>query len=91
MRRHIRRRSSLQAESEMPAKSKAQQRLFGMAYAVKKGELSLAEVPAGVRDKVRQIVRRMSLQDVKDFASTKRKGLPAHKSKKAAKKRSRRK
>ena len=54
------------------AKSKAQQRLFGMAHAVQKGTL-----PAGkVGGAVKKIAKSVSSSDVEDFASTKHKNLP---------------
>lgn len=54
----------------MPAKSKAQQRFFGMVDAYKKGELDNASKA------VRDAADGMSKKEVKDFASTKHKGLP---------------
>ena len=54
------------------AKSKEQQRLFGMAHAVQKGELS----PSKVGGAVKKIAKDVSPEDVEDFASTKHKGLP---------------
>lgn len=59
----------------MPAKSKAQQRLFGMVHAVRKGELSKSEVDDEVLDIVNS---KISDKDVKKFASTKHKGLKDH-------------
>ena len=49
------------------AKSPAQQRLFGMAHAVQKGELS----PSKVGGAVKKIAKDVSPKDVEDFASTK--------------------
>jgi hypothetical protein len=54
----------------MPAKSKAQQRFFGMVRAVQKGEM---ENPS---PEVAQAASYMKKKDVKDFASTDHKGLP---------------
>lgn len=54
------------------ATSKAQQRLFGMAHAVQKGELS----PKKVGGAVKKIAKTVSPKDVKDFASTKHDKLP---------------
>ena len=54
------------------AKSKEQQRLFGMAHAVQKGELS----PSKVGGAVKKIAKTVDPEDVEDFASTKHKGLP---------------
>ena len=57
----------------MPAKSKAQQRLFGMVHAYQKGKLKHA--PA----KVREIARHISSDDAKHFAETSHRGLPERK------------
>lgn len=64
-------------ELEEEAKSKSQQRLFGMAHAVQKGELS----PNKVGGAVKQIAKSVDFDDVEDFASTKHKGLPEKKKK----------
>lgn len=60
----------------MPSTSKTQQRLMGVAYAVKKGDMKLSEVDAEYRDKVQELVSNMTLKQLKDFASTSHKGLP---------------
>lgn len=60
----------------MPSKSKSQQRLMGVAYAVKSGDMQLSDVDANYRDKVKDLVDGMSLKDLKDFAETKHDGLP---------------
>lgn len=54
----------------MPSKSKSQQRFFGMVDAYKKGELKNAS------SKIKKAAKGMSMDDVKDFAETKHKGLP---------------
>jgi len=54
----------------MPAKSKAQQRFFGMVDAYKKGDLKNAS------KEVKDAAKGMTKKEVKKFASTKRKGLP---------------
>lgn len=56
----------------MPAKSKAQQRFFGMVDAYKKGELDHAS------KSIKDAAESMSGKEVKKFASTKHKGLPNH-------------
>ena len=56
----------------MPAVSKVQQRLMGMAYAYKKGELDSKEASQEVKD----LADSMTLQQLKDFASTKHDDLP---------------
>jgi hypothetical protein len=58
----------------MPSKSVAQQHLMGMAYAYKKGELKDDEVSGEVKD----LADSMTMQQLKDFASTKHKGLPQY-------------
>ena len=57
----------------MPAKSKAQQRFFGMVRAAQKGEM---DSPS---PEVSQAASSMSKSDVKKFAKTKHKGLPEKK------------
>lgn len=54
----------------MPSKSKSQQRFFGMVDAYKKGEMKNAS------KKIKKAAKGMSMDDVKDFAETKHKGLP---------------
>ena len=54
------------------AKSKAQQRFFGMVRAAQKGEGSASPEVAKVAGEIRK-------KDAKDFASTKHKGLPEKK------------
>jgi len=56
----------------MPAQSQQQQKLFGLALAVKRGEVPASEVS----DEVKDIVDRMSEKEIEDFAATKHKGLP---------------
>jgi len=60
----------------MPAKSKAQQRLMGVAYAVKKGDMQLSDVDASYKDEVKDLVDNMSLDSLKKYAATKHNGLP---------------
>lgn len=54
------------------AKSKAQQRLFGMARAVQKGDLPASKVGGAVK----KIAKTVNPDDVEDFASTKHDDLP---------------
>lgn len=56
----------------MPAKSKAQQALMGMAYAVRTGKMKRQDVDSQVLDIVDSD---MSTEDMKHFAETKRKNL----------------
>ena len=60
----------------MPSTSKSQQRLMGVAYAVKSGDMQLSDIDSEYRDKVKELVDGMSLKDLKDFASTPHEGLP---------------
>lgn len=60
----------------MPSTSKAQQRLMGQAYALKKGEIELKDIDAEYRDEIKDLADSMSLSDLKDFAETKHEGLP---------------
>jgi hypothetical protein len=52
----------------MPAKSKAQQRLFGMALAVRRGEMKRSEADKSVLDIVDS---EMTDKEIEDFAKTK--------------------
>ena len=56
----------------MPSKSKSQQRLFGMALAVRRGELDKNKVDQNVLDIVNSD---MTDEEIEDFAKTKHKGL----------------
>jgi hypothetical protein len=60
----------------MPATSKTQQRLMGVAYAVKKGYMQLSDVGEEYRDKVADLINSMTVQQLKDFAETPHEGLP---------------
>lgn len=53
------------------ASSKQQQKFFGMAHAIQKGEKV-----KGASPELKKVAKSMGKQDVKDFASTKHKGLP---------------
>lgn len=55
--------------------SKSQQKLFGLALAVKRGEVPRSEVS----NDVLEIVDSMSETKIRDFAKTKHKGLPEQK------------
>ena len=54
----------------MPAVSRKQQRLMGMALALKKGKLKTAS------KKIAKVAKMMTKKQLKDFAETERKGLP---------------
>lgn len=58
----------------MPAVSPEQQRLMGMAYALKKGEMD----PADASQKVKDLADSMTLKQLKDFASTKHSEMKEH-------------
>ena len=58
----------------MPAKSKAQQMAAGAALSAKRGERSKSELNGASR----QMVDSMTEKELRDLASTKRKGKPAH-------------
>ena len=56
----------------MPAKSKAQQKFFGLVRSVQKGETPKSDVSKSVK----KAANSMSKKEVDKFAKTKRKGLP---------------
>lgn len=72
------------------AKSKSQQRLFGMVYAYKEGKLDLDELPKSLADKIKKMAdgqrkktgdkrrktKGISKSDALDYASTKHDDLP---------------
>tara|TARA_B100000683_G_scaffold58139_1_gene55998 strand:+ start:6605 stop:7903 length:1299 start_codon:yes stop_codon:yes gene_type:complete len=60
----------------MPSVSKSQQRLMGMAYAVKDGSLELSDIDPAYRDKVKSLSDGMTKKDLKKYASTKHDDLP---------------
>lgn len=60
----------------MPAQSKSQQALMGMAYAYKTGKLDTKGIDAELLDKVKKLADGMTEKQLKDFASTKREKLP---------------
>jgi hypothetical protein len=65
-------------EETMPAKSKAQQKAAGAALAAKRGETPKSKLKGAARS----MVDSMSEKQLEEFAHTKRKALPEHKSKK---------
>jgi hypothetical protein len=56
----------------MPSASKQQQKLMGIVRALQKGDIE----PSKVSKKAKEMAKSMDPKDVKDFASTKHKGLP---------------
>ena len=59
----------------MPAQSKSQQRLFGMALAVRRGEMSRKDANKSVLDIVDS---EMTDKQIEDFATTSHKSLKEH-------------
>lgn len=55
--------------------SQQQQKLMGIAYAIKKGEMD----PSDATEDARKIADQMSMKELKKFASTPHKGLPVKK------------
>lgn len=66
----------------MPAQSVAQQKLMGMAYALKKGDMK----PEDASEEVKKLADEMTLDQLKDYAETKHEGLPAKKESKESSK-----
>ncbi|WP_421592826.1 DUF3008 family protein [Shinella sp. M27] len=63
----------------MPAKSKAQQKAAGAALSAKRGETKKSELKGASKS----MEKSMSEKELKEMASTKRKGKPEHDSKSA--------
>ena len=59
----------------MPARSKAQQALFGMALAVRRKEMKRSEASKEVLDLADSDI---TIKELEEFAKTKHKGLPDH-------------
>lgn len=59
----------------MPAKSKAQQRAVAMALAAKRGEI----LPRRLKGAALQMYKSMTERELREFAATSTKRLPAHK------------
>jgi hypothetical protein len=55
----------------MPAVSPEQQRLFGQAYAVKKGDLDPKNLNSEYRDQIVKLADSMTLKQLEDYAKTK--------------------
>jgi|APTNR8051073442_1049403.scaffolds.fasta_scaffold08445_3 hypothetical protein len=58
----------------MPAKSKAQQKAAGAALSAKRGDTKACDLKGPSKG----MYESMSEEQLKDFASTKRKGMPEH-------------
>lgn len=61
----------------MPAKSKAQQKAAGAALAAKRGDIEKSELKGASKE----METSMTERELKEMASTKRKGKPEHVSK----------
>ncbi|GGF13018.1 hypothetical protein GCM10011321_01380 [Youhaiella tibetensis] len=61
----------------MPARSKAQQEAAGVALAAKRGEAKVGDLKGASKE----MYDSMSEKELEEFASTKRKSLPEHVSK----------
>lgn len=61
----------------MPAKSKSQQKAAGAALAAKRGDIKKSDLQGASRD----MEKSMSEKELRELASTKRKGKPDHVSK----------
>jgi len=59
----------------MPAKSKAQRGLMGMALAKRRGKLKDSDIPDRVRGTVQRLAKDKDIS-LEDFTSTKEKNLP---------------
>lgn len=60
----------------MPSKSKTQQRLMGLAYAYKTGEVKSKDLDPQYADEIKKLAKSMTEKQLKDFAKTKHKNLP---------------
>jgi hypothetical protein len=60
----------------MPARSKIQQRLMGLAYAYKTGEVKAKDLNPEYADEIKKLAKSMTEKQLKDFAKTKHKNLP---------------
>ncbi|PTX06612.1 DUF3008 domain-containing protein [Achromobacter mucicolens] len=63
----------------MPAKSKSQQQAAGIALAAKRGDKKVGEL----KGPAKSMYESMSQKELHDFAGTKTKGKPEHKSSKS--------
>lgn len=60
----------------MPARSSAQQRLFGQAYGIKTGELKPSDINPKYKSEILKLAKNMTKKQLDDFASTNTKKLP---------------
>lgn len=54
----------------MPAKSKAQQRFFGMVHALQSGHLDTSKMPEKLKDKIQKTADSISKKDATKFATS---------------------
>ena len=71
----------------MPSKSKSQHGLMGMVLAYKRGAVKSAQLPDGVRERVKRMAQDMSEEQLSHYTSTKSSDLPEHSGKLSPKKR----
>jgi len=69
---------------DMPARSTAQQSLFGQAYAIKTGSLDPSDLNPKYRKRIVELSKSMSKSELEKYASTKHKGLKHHVDEKAS-------
>jgi len=60
----------------MPARSTAQQRLMGQAYAIKIGAMEPDDLNPKYRSEILNLSKRMTKEELKKYAETRYKGLP---------------
>lgn len=60
----------------MPSKSRTQQRLMGLSYAYKKGNIKAKDLNPKYADKIKKLSKSMSLKSLEDFAKTKHEKIP---------------
>lgn len=60
----------------MPARSKTQQRLMGLAYAYKTGDVKAKDLDPKYADEIKKLSKSMTEKQLKDFVKTKHKNLP---------------
>lgn len=62
--------------NKMPARSTAQQRLMGQAYAIKIGAMEPEDLNPRYRSEILNLAKRMTREELKKYAETRQKGLP---------------
>ena len=64
--------------NKMPARSTAQQRLMGQAYAIKIGAMEPEDLNPRYRSEILNLAKRMTREELKKYAETRQKGLPRY-------------